>query len=79
VAVGRLEKVLIVSLTLAATAAAMGAAEANENIVYSYDARGRLIKVERSGTVNNTVKAEYKYDKAQNRTNVKVTSPNPSP
>jgi hypothetical protein len=52
------------------------AAVATETINYSYDARGRLIKVERSGGVNNNVKAEYKYDKADNRTNVNVTSPN---
>jgi YD repeat-containing protein len=52
---------------------------ANETINYSYDARGRLVKVERSGTINNNVKAEYKYDKAENRTNVNVTSPNPPP
>jgi hypothetical protein len=34
------------------------------------------VKVERSGTVNNGVKAEYKYDKGDNRTNVNVISPN---
>lgn len=66
---------------LAAAVAGLGAATAwaTETITYTYDARGRLIKVERSGTVNNGVKAEYKYDKAQNRTNVTVTSPNPPP
>jgi hypothetical protein len=37
------------------------------------------VKVERKGSVNDNVKAEYKYDKAANRTNVKVTSPNPPP
>ena len=55
------------------------AAYATETITYSYDARGRLVKVERMGSVNNNVKAEYKYDKADNRTNVNVTSPNPPP
>lgn len=49
---------------------------ASETVTYTYDARGRLVKVERSGTVNNNVKAEYKYDKADNRTNVNVVSPN---
>ena len=58
---------------------AAAAAWANETITYTYDARGRLVKVERSGTINNNVKAEYKYDKAENRTNVTVTSPNPPP
>ena len=54
--------------------------QALETVTYTYDAKGRLVKVERSGTVNNGVKAEYTHDKANNRTNVKVTgSPNPSP
>lgn len=35
--------------------------------------KGRLMKVEHSGTVNNNVKAEYTHDKADNRTNVKVS------
>ncbi|HEX6377212.1 MAG TPA: hypothetical protein VFZ91_15980 [Allosphingosinicella sp.] len=53
---------------------------AAETITYTYDAKGRLVKVERSGTVNNGVKAEYSHDKANNRTNVTVTgSPNPPP
>ena len=52
------------------------AAHAAETITYSYDSRGRLIKVERKGSVNDTVKAEYKYDRAGNRTKVTVTSPN---
>jgi hypothetical protein len=53
---------------------------AAETITYSYDAKGRLVKVERSGSVNNNVKAEYAHDKADNRTNVTVTgSPNASP
>lgn len=48
------------------------AAWASETITYSYDARGRLVKVERAGTVNNNVSATYTYDKADNRTNVNV-------
>lgn len=56
------------------------AAAASETITYTYDARGRLIKVERTGTVNNGVTAEYTHDKADNRSNVTVTgSPNSSP
>ena len=66
---------------LAAVGAAIvaTAAWAAETISYTYDARGRLVKVVRTGTVNNNVKAEYSYDKAENRTNVNVTSPNPPP
>jgi hypothetical protein len=57
-----------------------GAAQAAETITYTYDAKGRLVKVERTGSVNNNVKAEYGHDKADNRTNVTVTgSPNASP
>lgn len=53
---------------------------ATETITYTYDAKGRLVKVERSGTVNNGVKTEYTHDKTDNRQNVKVTgSPNPPP
>ena len=68
-------------LALAAATAGIAAtaAWATETITYTYDARGRLVKVVRTGTVNNNVKAEYKYDKAENRENVTVTSPNPSP
>ena len=67
---------IILSLSaLAAAAAAMAA----ETITYTYDSRGRLVKVVRTGTVNNNVRAEYRYDKADNRTNVNVTSPNVPP
>lgn len=59
----------------------LGAAvHAAETIAYTYDARGRLIKVERTGTVNNGVTANYTIDKAENRTNKTTTgSPNPPP
>jgi uncharacterized protein involved in exopolysaccharide biosynthesis len=63
------------ALTVLAAAAVM----ASETITYTYDARGRLVKVERKGTVNNNVTANYAYDKADNRTNVNVTSPNSPP
>jgi hypothetical protein len=66
------EKVLLAGAALGTAAAAIAA----ETITYSYDARGRLVKVVRTGTVNNNVHAEYKYDKADNRTNVNVVSPN---
>ncbi len=62
-----------------AALAIAAAAAASETISYTYDARGRLVKVVRTGTVNNGVKAEYRYDKADNRTNVNVTSPNTTP
>jgi hypothetical protein len=64
------------------TAAALlcaAAAMAAETITYTYDARGRLVKVVRTGSVNNNVSANYSYDKADNRTNVNVVSPNSPP
>jgi len=64
---------------LAGVSVALAAAYATETVTYTYDARGRLVKVERKGSVNNNVSAEYKYDKADNRTNVNVVSPNLPP
>lgn len=56
------------------------AAYAAETISYTYDARGRLVKVARSGTINNNVVTNYAYDKADNRSNKTTTgSPNPPP
>ena len=56
------------------------AAYAAETITYTYDARGRLVKVSRSGTINNNVVTNYTYDKADNRTSKTTTgSPNPPP
>ena len=49
------------------------AANAAETITYTYDAKGRLVKVVHTGTVNNNVQTEYNHDKADNRTNVKTT------
>jgi hypothetical protein len=53
---------------------------ATETITYTYDAKGRLKTVVRTGTVNNNVTSTYTHDKANNRKNVTVTnSPNPPP
>ncbi|MEE9433379.1 MAG: hypothetical protein V3V15_03980 [Sphingorhabdus sp.] len=55
-------------------------AYAAETQKYTYDAKGRLVKVERSGSVNNNVDTEYTHDKADNRKKVKTTgSQNPPP
>ena len=55
-------------------------ATAAETITYTYDAKGRLVKVVRTGTVNNNVTVDYEHDKADNRTRLKTTnSPNPPP
>jgi YD repeat-containing protein len=54
-------------------------AYASETITYTYDARGRLIRVVHNGSVNNNVSANYSYDKADNRNSVNVVSPNSPP
>lgn len=57
-----------------------GPAGASETVTYSYDARGRLIQVARSGSVNNGVVTTYAHDKANNRTTKTTTgSANPGP
>jgi hypothetical protein len=70
-----IEKAVLVLAALGVAAAAV----ASETITYTYDARGRLTKVVRTGTVNNNVSATYTLDKADNRTNVNVVSPNSPP
>jgi hypothetical protein len=55
------------SLTLAT------AAIAAETITYRYDARGRLVKVERSGGPKSGAVTTYSYDKANNRTSRTVS------
>jgi uncharacterized protein RhaS with RHS repeats len=55
-------------------------AMATETVNYSYDAKGRLVQVARTGTINNGVTTNYTYDHADNRTNKTTTgSPNPGP
>lgn len=59
---------------------AMSPAIAAETVTYTYDAKGRLTKVVRTGSVNNNVTVDYEHDKADNRTRLKTTnSPNPPP
>jgi YD repeat-containing protein len=66
----RISKYGAIALAVSTLAAAAFAAE---TITYSHDARGRLVKIEHSGDVNNGVLTNYAYDKADNRTN-KTTS-----
>ena len=49
------------------------AAYATETITYTNDARGRLVQVSHSGTVNNGLNTTYAHDKANNRTNLNTT------
>lgn len=63
-----------------ASMALTSAAQAAETITYQYDARGRLVQVARSGSVNNGVTTTYQIDKANNRMSKSTTgSPNPPP
>lgn len=76
---GRIKKweLLVVG---SAIAAASATAMATETIAYSYDAKGRLVRVERSDGVSNNVATNYTYDKADNRVAKTTTgSPNPPP
>ncbi len=74
-----MNRICITALALALAGTAP-AAMATETIAYSYDAKGRLVKVVRTGTVNNNVTVDYEHDKADNRTRLKTTnSPNPPP
>lgn len=65
---------IITSLAVLA-AASCGAmpAQAAQTITYSYDAKGRLVKVVRSGGANPARTTDYVHDKADNRTS-KTTS-----
>jgi len=66
--------ILPVTLLLASSA------QATETITYVYDARGRVIQIIRTGTVNNGVTTTYVLDKADNRVTKTTTgSPNPPP
>lgn len=70
----------VIGAALCAMLAFADVAAAAETVRYIYDARGRLIRVERTGTVNNGVNTDYEYDKVNNRRRVRVQgSPNPPP
>ncbi len=62
---------LMVSIAVFATVSS--AAFASQTVTYIYDAKGRLVKVVRTGNVSNGVTTEITHDKADNRTGVKVS------
>jgi phage gpG-like protein len=71
------QQAALAAMLFSCTAQPALAAEAQK---YRYDAKGRLLKVERTGTVNNGITTEYTHDKADNRSRLKTTgSPNPPP
>ena len=71
----RITMALLVTGTAFAAAgiAVAGGSGGSETINYTYDAKGRLILVTHTGTVNNNVVANYTFDDADNRKNIKVT------
>ncbi len=54
-------------------------AQATETVTYKYDAKGRLVEVKRTGTVNNNVTTNYTHDKANNRKAVTTTGSSNAP
>ena len=69
---------LLISVSLVALMVPL-VANAAETVAYSYDARGRLVKVIRSGSAqsNSNVTTDYTHDKANNRKQfVTINSPN---
>jgi hypothetical protein len=64
---------ILAAAGIALTAVAIARAQASETLNYSYDARGRLIRVTHNGSVNANVVTNYVYDKADNRTLKNVT------
>ena len=69
----RLRRACAAGALALSTAALPAAAAASETIQYKYDARGRLIEVERAQPTA-TVKTKYTYDRADNRTKKEVTT-----
>ena len=70
----------LIRFFLAALITLPASVSATETVTYVYDARGRVIQVIRTGTVNNGVTTSYTIDKADNRASKTTTgSPNPPP
>ena len=69
-----MKRVLKGCLLLSASALAAGV-QAAETITYKYDARGRLVRVVRTGVAGQDYKREYSYDRANNRRLKRTTPP----
>jgi phage baseplate assembly protein W len=66
----RLDALLSMVVSLGFLSASASAAE---TVTYTYDAKGRLVKVTHTGTTNNNVETQYTYDKANNRKTTTTT------
>ena len=60
-------------LSVAALGFISATAFASETITYTYDAKGRLVRVQHSGGPAAGIDKQYLFDKADNRANVAVT------
>lgn len=65
----RASKLALSAVLLMSSAATLAA----ETVTYTYDARGRLVQVARTGSVNSGVTTTYGHDKANNRTTKATT------
>ncbi|WP_286774596.1 hypothetical protein [Sphingomonas sp. 66-10] len=66
-------RAILTSSALFAAATATSIARANETVKYTYDAKGRIVSIQHTGTINNNVVANYTYDTADNRTRVTLS------
>lgn len=64
---------LTVTAFCIATLTLSSAAVSAETVTYSYDAKGRLVRVVKSGGPNNGAVTIYEHDKADNRKRVQTT------
>lgn len=60
-------------LSLASVGLICTAASGSETVTYTYDAKGRLVRVQHSGGPISGADKQYSYDKANNRSNVLVS------
>ena len=60
---------------LASALLASAGVQAAETITYKYDARGRLVRVGRTGVPAQDYRREYTYDRANNRRLKRTTPP----
>ena len=67
-----MRKLIFVSSVLVSLCGA-SMARATETVTYTYDARGRILQITHSGTVNNGIITSYSHDIADNRTQVTTT------
>lgn len=68
-----MSRLLRFAALFASTSLFASVATAGETVTYTYDAKGRLVKVVHTGAVNNNVQTTYTHDKADNRKNTTTT------